>query len=389
MISFTDKSLFVKGTCNVILEDIETGNILYQSPKMSTGSISASATLDEIRAGLGNPIAGFISRDSNVTVDFTAADFSMWAKAAQVGAPITYSAPVPKCQIVTATGTTLTVDISDGYPVPELGKVQAKAYVQTVGESSFVSIDGEAYDISTEGQIYDFIATPGITYKVWYYIQKTTARKAIIGAIMNPKVVRFIAQIAVFANSNGGKGSNGTRVGWLYYTIPYLQLQGDAVIVADQSSSDTTKISGTAISYDPYAHNDECPECTEDVLGYMVYAPDDDAEDVQGIVVIGGSLTVDVGDPKQIKAYFVMNDGSLVSPNNYSEFTYEIASGGTAYATVDSYGVVSGVATGETECTVSYTDTSYESYECVIDIIVRNPSEFPIVGMGRVGYMVI
>lgn len=389
MISFTDKSLFVKGTCNVILEDIETGNILYQSPKMSTGSISASATMDEIRAGLGNPIAGFISRDSNVTVDFTAADFSMWAKAAQVGAPITYSAPVPKCQILTATETTLRIDVSDGNPVPELGKVQAKAYVQTVGESSFVSMDGAAYDISVSGEISGFTASIGMTYKVWYYTQKATARKAIIGSVMNPRVVRFTAQIAVFVNSNGGKGSNGTRIGWLYYTIPYLQLKGDAVIVADQNSSDTTSISGTAIAYDPYEKSGVCAECSESVLGYMVYAPDDDAEDVQGIVVIGGSMTVDVGDPKQIKAYFVMNDGSLVSPNNYSEFTYEIASGGTAYATVDSYGLVSGVAVGETECTVSYTDTSYESYECVIDIIVRNPSEFPIVGVGRVGYMVI
>ena len=387
MITFTDKKLFVKGTCNVILEDIKTGDILYQSSKMSTGNISASVTLDEIRAGLGNPIAGFIPRDSNVTVDFTAADFSIWAKAAQMGATVSYSAPIPKCQIVTASGTTLAIDVSEGIPVSELGFSSPKAYVQAVGDQSLIALDGKAYDISTAGVISGFTAVNGRKYKVWYYCQKVTAKKAIIGSMMNPRTVRFIAQIAVFANLSGGRSSNGTRVGWLYYTIPYLKLQGDAVIIADQSSNDTTQISGTAIAYDPYAVSGTAPACGGSVLGYMVYAPDDGAEEIQGIVVVGGSMIVEMGYPQQIKSFLVMNDGSLVRPNTYSEFEYELAAGGDEYASISADGVISGIAAGSTECTITYVDSNYDTHECVIDVVIRDPYEYPVVGTGRVGYM--
>lgn len=387
MISFTDKSLFVKGTCNVILEDIKTGDIIYQSSKMSTGNISASVTLDEIRAGLGNPIAGFIPKDSNVKVDFTAADFSIWAKAAQMGASISYSAPVPKCQIVTASGPTLAIDVSEGIPVAELGFSTPKAYIQSVGDQSIIALSGTAYDISTAGVISGFTAVSGRRYKVWYYSQKATAKKAIIGSMINPRTVRFIAQIAVFANLNGGRSSNGTRVGWLYYTIPYLKLQGDAVIIADQSSNDTTQISGTAIAYDPYAVSGSCPPCGGTVLGYMVYAPDDDAEDIQGVVVIGGSMTIEMGYPQQIMTFLVMNDGSLVRPNTFAEFDYDLAAGGDTYASISADGIITGIAPGATECTITYVDSNLDTYECVIDIVVRNPYEYPVVGTGRVGYM--
>ena len=57
MINFTDDRLYVKGTCNVLLSDPVSGNIYFQSDKMSTGNITPSTNLNEIRAGLGNPIA--------------------------------------------------------------------------------------------------------------------------------------------------------------------------------------------------------------------------------------------------------------------------------------------------------------------------------------------
>jgi len=370
MINFTDDRLYVKGTCNVICEDVNTGDVLYQSNKMSTGSITPSTSLNEIRAGLGNPIAAMIPSDSQLQVDFDAADFSLWAKGAQLGASVSYSAPVPMCQTITASGDSLTISVADGEPVAELGKSEAVCYVQEVGASSLLMTDGVAYPISSAGVISDFVSTASKTYKVWYYVEKLAAKKAVITSLIDPKVVRFIAQIAVYSNRGGS--SEGTRVGWLYCTIPYLKLQGDATITGDQSNNDTTKISGQAIAYDPTVVTATCTDCDTSILGYYVYSPDEAADAIQGLAVVGGVVSLVKSTSKQIPVRFVMADGSLVVPSSYSTgFTYTPTSAPSG-TTVSSAGVISaGSTAGDCDCLISYTDGT-NTYTCEMEISVTN-----------------
>ena len=362
MINFTDDRLFVKGTCNVICEDVNTGDIVYQSNKMSTGNITPSTSLNEIRAGLGNPIAAMIPSDSQLQVDFEAADFQLWAKGAQLGAAVSYTAPVPVCQTITASGTSITIDVTDGAPTPELGADKAYCYIQKVGAASLMATDGAAYEISASGAISGFTATASQQYKVWYFVSKPTARKAVISSFIDPKVVRFIAQIAVYSN-RGNSGSQGTRVGWLYYTIPYLKLQGDATITGDQNNNDTTKISGQAIAYDPAVVSATCSDCDSSTLGYIVYVPDDDADMIKGLAIVGGVVTLKNGQSVQTPVYYVMQDGSLAVPD-YSTLTYTLAA--TTYCSVNSTGVITGSGVGDTEITVAKGD----DYECVANVSV-------------------
>jgi hypothetical protein len=364
MINFTDDRLYVKGTCNVICEDVNTGDVLYQSNKMSTGNITPSTNLNEIRAGLGNAIAAMIPSDSQLQVDFDAADFSLWAKGAQLGASVTYSAPVPQCQTVTASSASLSIDVSEYVPVPELGQSEAHCYVQEVGAASLLASDGVAYPISAAGVVDGFTATSGKTYKVWFFIQKAAAQKAVISSLIDPKVVRFIAQIAVYSN-RGGAASQGTRVGWLYYTIPFLKLQGDATITGDQSNNDTTKISGQAIAYDPDTVSETCSDCDSSTLGYIVYTPDNASGAIAGLAVVGGVVNVAKSTSNtQIPVRLVMKDGSLVAPASYATgFTYA-ATGLPSGSSVSEAGVVTaGSTTGDGDVTITYTDGE-ESYTC-------------------------
>ena len=362
MINFTDDRLYVKGTCNVICEDVNTGDVLYQSNKMSTGNITPSTSLNEIRAGLGNPIAAMIPSDSQLQVDFEAADFQLWAKGAQLGAAVSYTAPVPVCQTITASGTSLTLDVTDGAPVKELGADKAYCYIQEVGAASLMATDGTAYEISASGAISGFTSTASKQYKVWYFVSKPTAKKAVISSFIDPKVVRFIAQIAVYSN-RGGNASQGTRVGWLYYTIPFLKLQGDATITGDQNNNDTTKISGQAIAYDPAVVSATCSDCDSSTLGYIVYVPDDDADMIKGLAIVGGVISVKVGESKQVPVYYVMQDGSLAVPD-YTTLTYTVTA--TAKATVTTAGVLTGAQTGDTEITVA----KGEDFTCVANLTV-------------------
>lgn len=370
MIKFTDDRLYAKGTCNVILENVSTGDIVYQSDKIMTGSVNPSTNLNEIRAGLGNPIACMIPSDSSLAVDFDAANFDLWAKSAQLGIPVTFSAPVPTCQTIKANSEALTIDVTEGAPVAELGASEAHCYVQKVGSGSLVAVDGTAYPISASGVVSGFTATVDATYKVWYFVQKATAKKAVIKSLIDPMVVRCLIQIAVYSNRGQGAASNGTRVGWLYYTIPYLKLQADAAISGDQSNNDVTKISGQAIAYDEEIVTATCSDCDTSDLGYIVYVPDNASGLVQGLAVIGGVVTVTNGSTAQIPVKIVMVDGSLVDPADYSaNFTYTLAEGGDSYASVSTAGVVTGSAVGDTEVTIEY-EEGEETFECVSNVSV-------------------
>lgn len=370
MINFTDKRLYAKGTCNVILEDPATQDIWYQSNKLATGNITMSTNLNEIRAGLGNPIVAMIPSDSQMQVDFDAADFSLQLKAAQFGGTVAYGAPVWTCQTVTAAGETLSIDTSAGVPVAQLGHSDIICHVQEVGADSRVITDGAAYPISETGVISEFTAVAGTQYKVWYFVQKTSAQVAPITSLIDPKVARAYFQIAVFANA-GSAQNQGTRVGWLYVTIPYLKLDGQGGVTADQTNADTSKISGQAIAYDETVVSATCSDCDTSILAYYTYVPDEAVGTVQGLVVVGGVTQLEVGASAQLPVRFVMVDGSIVTPADYSTgFTYTIEAGSATGTTISPTGVITaGDTAGDAEVTVTYTEGT-ETYTCVSNVSV-------------------
>ena len=368
MISFTDDRLYAKGTCNVICSDVNNGDILYQSNKVTTGNITPSVNLNEIRAGLSNPIATMIPSDSSLQVDFEAADFQIWAKAAQMGAALSYSAPVQTCQIVTASTSSLSIDTSDGAPVAPFGYSEAFCFVQTVGAESKLLNDGVAYPISSAGAIDNFVATASTKYKVTYYKENVGARKAVISSFIDPKVVRFEAQIAVYSNRGGT--SEGTRVGWIYYTIPYLKLQADATITGDQSNNDTTKISGQALAYDSSIVSDACSDCDAATLAYLVYVPDDTSEEILGIAVLGGAVSLPKSSSLQLTPYIVMADKSIVIPKDFATgFTYDMTTGITGTSVSSAGLITSGTTAASGECTITYTVGEAE-YTCPVNVTV-------------------
>lgn len=368
MIHFTNPKLYVKNICSAQAKDVSTGDILFASDKFNTGSVSFSVNADPLRAGMGNPIATIVESDPDITVNFTQADFNMYAKMAALGGSVSYNAVSPVCQTVTANATTLTIDVSDGLPAAPYGYNAPICYVQNVGEASLVATDGIAHSISPAGLVGDFTAVVSKTYKVWYYVAKPAALVGTINSLMNSKVVNFEAQMAVYSNITSGS-NQGTRVGWLYLVVPMLKLMAEGGnLTGDNANYDTTVITGRAMSEDETVVSATCSDCASSNLAYYIYAPDDGADQIVGVAYIGGAVSLPKSSTAQMEPQLVMANGQLVAASP-SAFTYA-GSGLPTGTSVAATGIItSGSTAGSGEVVVSYNNNG-TTLTCPVNVEV-------------------
>ena len=357
MVNFTDRKLYVKGTCVAQFADPSTGEILYSSNKFQSSGITSESDLGEVRAGLSNGIAAIIPSNSALSVNFTAADFNMYAKAMQIGATVQYGAPAPTCEVLTASGTTLTLEMPNGAPVAQVGYAKIFGYVQTVGQESKVAIDGVPYEINpSTGEVKGFQATSGTQYKVWYFVRKASAQMATISALFDPKVVSFTAQMAVYSNDGGGANNTGSRVGWLYVIIPRLKFDGTGGgLDGDQTTASTQSFTGQALSMDELVVSGTCSDCDAGIFGHYIYVEDAGASVFEGLAVVGGVVSLPVSTTAQIPVRLVAGNGELVQVGDTTTgWTYTLKGAPTGTNVSASGLITSGSTPGDCSCVVTY-----------------------------------
>lgn len=366
---FNKKYLYVKFTKEVTLSDPATGEVWYYSDKPTDSAVNTSVNMGEIRAGVSNPIVAIIPSDTNVTVDITSADFDLAMRAYQSGGRHGYGAPTLVCADVTASSATLAIPETAGTPVAGQGFDSAFAYVQEIGAASTVAGDGTPYSIGNGGSITGFTATSGKKYKIWFWIDKATTEYAALSSKFDPAIANCRLVQPVFANESGTPGKTDTQVGNLVTIIPYLKLGGNAGVTGSSSANSTTSVSGTAIAYDDAVVEEGCSGCGESGadLAYYLYVPCDDSGMIEGLVFVGGAITVPKSSTTQLQPYLVVG-GSLVKPDAaFMSYSMTTSISGT---TVSSAGVLSaGSTAGSGELTATYDDGSVE-LSCPLNVTV-------------------
>lgn len=371
MIRFTDPKLYVKGTCAATFANTQTGSIEYWTDKIQNFNESSSANEDIIRAGLGNGIATVLISDSEKTITATAADFSLKAKAMQLGGSVAYNGIVPVCQNVTASGTAISVDLNGETPVANYGFTTPLCYVQQVGQQSLVSQAGTAYEINpTSGAISGFVAAPGNTYKVWYFVRRTSALEATFYSNFQPGLYHVTFQLAVYRNMTGGDTNAGTRVGWLYCIYPRYKMTPGGGMVGDQTTADTTDLSGRALPVDSEVISESCSDCDVGTTCYYLYVPDDGSEAIIGILAqMGGVIEVEASGTFQVQPSFVMENGQLVRATNMGSFLFSLT--GISGTTVSSDGLITAGSTeGSGELRVTYNDDNGQQFTDTCNVTV-------------------
>lgn len=345
MIVLNNPYLYLKGTCEVTVKRPSDGQIVYQSSKVSTNNFTTEVEMGAVRAGLGNTIAIQLPSNSGVNLELTTADFSLQARAMQVGSQLSYNAITQVCTTITADAETLT--LSDANPVACYGDNDVYCYVNFAGSDD----PGKAYKVNEDGEIQDFVATAGTSYNVMYYERRADSQELGISGMFSPGVYTVSAQMAVYSTEGGNAGNRGSQVGWAYYYIPRMQFAGNATTNGSQTEPATSTLSGTALSYIDAANIGSCVDCNFPMLAYMTYVPlvFNGNNAISALAVVGGNISVAVGASKAIPVKYVMADQSLTQPK-YSDLT--ITSTAPATASVED-GMITGVQAGNTTLTIA------------------------------------
>lgn len=337
--------VYAKGTMDVWCWNPANGDLDYYSNKIQTNQFQTNVNLSPVNAGVGNPVVINLPDTSEATLTLTAADVSLEARRLSVGGTISYNGIIPYCESVLANSTSLQVSKP---PVAAYGMSEAYAFIDN---------DGTAYEIDTDSYIVQgFTATANQTYNVRYFIRAASAKELRISSVFAPAVEVVMLRIPAYS-AQGSTANQGSHVGDFYIWIPRMQFNGNAATDASQTAASTTDISGTALSYDEAVSANACDDFNRyGALAYMVYMPIAGATSaVEGLAVVGGSVSVVVGDTVQIPVKYVI-DNQLVQPN-YSDLTFASSATGTA-SVGEHTGIVTGVQAGSADVTVTLASPS-------------------------------
>lgn len=355
--SMNGKSLYAKGTMEVHLYDIATNDRRGYSNKVKSRSLEHSVNLGEISGGMGEALLIQIPDTSRVKMTLSKADFDLGTQAMLLGADLHYGGVVDLHEVVTASADGKIV-VSQT-PVAPLGGCDP---VCTIGAG------GKSYAIDPATKtVQEFAGESGKDYCVHYWVMNASAQQMDVFANFAPAVVRCFIKQPIYSVAEGQDPLKGTCVGYLLTTIPRLSLDPNGSIGGEQTGNDTQNISGVALSYEEACNagtDAVCLDSSRPKAYYQVLVLDGDQyQNVTGLVVVGGGITVAAGATATLPVKLVVGETCLVQPD-LSDLTYNVAATSTATVT---NGIVKGVAAGSTEVTVKLAS---KNLECTANIDV-------------------
>lgn len=343
---------YAKGFSEASVYDIGTGNLLYWTNKLKTGSTSTSMNDGPIEGGLGNQLLANIPDTIRLTGTFEAADFSLEARGLQMGSTVQYNAKTLVRRKITAQSNKLKLP-DDVTPAPAYGQASdAATYFCYVGN------DGVNYGVDPKTkEIQGFTAQVGQEYCVQFYTNIFNAEQLTIPANFSPTVAYMVIKTPMYAE-NGTNAENSSLAGYLYGFYPRVQfIGGDAGVNGSQTDATTTSLNFTALAYNEIT-DEVCSDCNSEgtVYGYLTYVPcGEDFSSVAALAIVGGAVIVKQDETAQIPVFYVMDNGELVTPK-YADLTFKVAEGGDSYATVGEHtGVINGSSAGQTTITITVT----------------------------------
>lgn len=339
--SFVKTYKYSKGIYEAAFYSNATRDLTYYDSKLTDANIASSVNMGEIVAGLGNTTQIMIFDSAKFNITMTAQDIDLRQYALQTGGTLSYNGISRTCELITANTTTLTLNNTPVAP-----------YGYTTGAVCYINGGGTAYAVNTSTKVVQgFTATPGTQYAVTYYVAPAANQALDIKSLFTPDIQTCEIKMPIYQAAVGASATSGSICGYLWAIVPRYQFNGESSLNATQTDNVKPSLAGQALAYDATTAT-ACGNGGLSSLLYLVWEPISQTDGVVDMVVLGGGeLSVEVGGTASIPVKFVMADGGLSQPD-LTSLTYASSASSTASV---ANGVVSGVAAGSAEITITST----------------------------------
>lgn len=326
------------GTIEAFTQSSTQPTKIFTSKTLQESGISISVTAEDIRGGLSNPLLGRYFHDSILEANITDALFNLQYLALNVGGEVVVGGSSLVTETVTAGSGTLTVQ---GIPVA-FGTAGTVGWYTPAGQEDWTPL-------TFEGKVATASVTSGAEYCVRYNADDSSIQEFVVPSAIIPSEVHLVMTYPLFAGGTSPEAiSTSSQVGELIVDIPRFQFAGNVELSLTSSGAATSNLSGSALaSYTTANCNDMGTYGTvkQKIYGGNWY------DELTTIAVDGGNFSIAKGATKTLKVIGLFKNGTGVLDNSKLTFT----SGQSSTASVDTKGVATGVANGNTNITITVT----------------------------------
>ena len=320
--------------------DKATNDIIVTSNSLSTAGLDLAVTMEEVRAGLGNVLQGFMPHTTSFSITAEDALFDLNYMALNCGGNITASADVITTENITTTvANTITVSQT---PVAMAGNVAVVGWYKLTNatDDAWTTITFTGNTATVAG------LASGSEVCVKYFYADASAREFTVSTNFVPKIIRAVVTYTLYATSQSATGSTA-KIGELVIEIPNFQFTGAQSYSVSASGLSTSPIGGMALA----TYTGACNGAGYYALVKEVITGKDPFANAVKIGVADGDIDLAVSGTETIQVYAFYNDGTAPSKIDNSLLTF--TSGTTATCTVGANtGLVTAIASGVSTITV-------------------------------------
>jgi len=311
-------------------------NLVGTAKTLMDSSVEVSLSNTDVRGGKGNALQYILFNGADMNVTLSETQFSLDFLQQSLGSTLGTGVNVFSEETITlGAGGTGTVT---GTPLAYQGTTIYGWLTPSSGTVERVTFTGSNF---TSG-----VSVENDVVCVRYYNLDSAARQITIGANIVPSILRLEMETQLASSSD-----SSNVIGKVVFTVPNFTLSGNFSFSMTPDGVSETAISGRALAYTPSSGS-----CSNvDVLGYITRVIDDANwyDTAVALAITGGDFTLSATLGTQLLTVRAVHSDGSVSLPPVADLTF--ASATTAASTVSSAGLVTGVAAGTSDISVTIT----------------------------------
>ena len=344
------------GVGDIQFIDKSSGDIVITSKTLTSSGMNFTISSEDVRGGLANQLLAKYFHDSALALTLEDALFNLEYLAVNVGSDITVGADIMTTEQIT---TTIANQITVANTPQKFSTLGTIGWYSIAGADDWTKIEFNGKNATVQN------LPEGTTVCVKYMKYDATAEQFTVSAAFIPKQCYALLKLPLFKSGTDAKSySSSSKVGEIQVEIPTFLFDGSQQLSLTSSGVATSSLAGSALA--TFTGNEGC-----DADGYyarlkQIIIGKDEFDDVKNIVIADSAVDLTEGETQKLLVYAMY--GGSVAPRLLDNTKLTFVSDNESFATVDTSGLVTAVATGSATISVNVTSKPALEAKAVVTV---------------------